>query len=182
MTPPEHSHKLPHTHQPEVDISPHCGKSREEAIALGCTLDVMGDAWLPPACYDSSAAAKALSPDTRLARLGGAGPFPWFLDKNFTQPITQDDLQTLGEQPGYTWETYHVAHCLYDWQMAIRQINRAIKGEEPVFLYPRALEEEHVAHCGVVIADQKRRIGAKAVVKFGFGECLRIDGVLRTQV
>jgi hypothetical protein len=74
-----------------------------------------------------------------------------------------------------------VAHCMYDWQMSLRAINRVMKGESPVFVHDRALDEHHVAHCGTVIADQKWRIGDKALVKFGSGECVRLDEVVRSR-
>lgn len=49
-----------------------CGSTRAETLANGCTLDIMGDAWLPSACYNSSAAASAFS-STMLANLTGSG-------------------------------------------------------------------------------------------------------------
>ena len=156
-----------------------CGSTRAEAIARGCTLDIMADAWLPQACYHADVAEEALSPDTHLAHLGGAGPNEWYLDNNFTRPIPQESLKNLDGLVGYTWETYHLAHCIYDWQASVRAVNRVLRGESHVYVHAKVLEEEHVSHCATVIADHKRRDGVKNIVTFGLGECIRLDKVIR---
>jgi ribosomal protein L18E len=74
-----------------------------------------------------------------------------------------------------------VAHCIYDWQASIRAMNRVVRGESPVYVHSRVLDEDHIAHCGIVIADRRRRTGAKAEVHFGLGECVRLDEVVRSK-
>ncbi|KAK2882514.1 hypothetical protein FQN49_000280 [Arthroderma sp. PD_2] len=95
--------------KPEVITN--CGKSRAEAVSRGCILDIMAGAWLPKVCYDEELALEALSNSTELAKLGGAGPLPWWKDHNHTLPIAADLLQDLDELVANTWETFHSAHC-----------------------------------------------------------------------
>ena len=137
----------------------------------------MADAWLPEACYHADAAEKALSPDTALAHLGGAGPFDWYLDDNHTKPIPQESLKLLDSLLGYTWQPYHAAHCIYEWMTITRAMNRVRSGESPVYVHSKLLEENHINHCAMIIAGQKVLEGTRVEVHFGLGECVRLDEV-----
>jgi hypothetical protein len=80
------------SHEVSSDLILDCGSSLGEAMARGCTLDIMADAWLPQACYYADAAEEAMSPDTRLAHYGGAGPFEWLSGHQSHQAYTLKNL------------------------------------------------------------------------------------------
>lgn len=138
----------------------------------------VANAWLPQLCYDAEAANAALSPASKLAQIGGAGTWPWFADQNFTIPKTYMELteprdgEVVG---GWTWETYHAAHCLYDWSAGVKAMNRVLSGERNVYVHSAVVNAPHIDHCNFVLADQKNRVRAKTHVKFGYGKCVRLD-------
>ncbi|PGH07163.1 hypothetical protein GX51_01950 [Blastomyces parvus] len=145
--------------QKDGDLIMDCGKTRAEAVSRGCVLDIMGTAWLPPLCYDKELAEEALLPDTNLAKVGGSGVFPWWESHNHTTEIPQDSLQYKDDLVGYTWETFHMAHCLYDWRVLVKAAKRIRSGERNV----------------EVIANQDHRVGGKSKVDFALGRCVRLD-------
>ncbi|QSS60188.1 hypothetical protein I7I51_04985 [Histoplasma capsulatum] len=145
--------------QNDEDLVMDCGKTRAEAVARGCVLDIMGAAWLPQLCYDKELAEESVSPDTELAKVGGSGISQWWRNYNRTVEISQDRLQYLDDLVGYTWEEFHVAHCLYDWRALVKAAKRIRKGERNV----------------EVIANQDHRAGATAKVDFALGKCVRLD-------
>lgn len=100
---------------PEIQVSKSrkpqtitCGASRIEAIANNCRLDVMGDAWLPPQCFNETAALAAFDNTTALSYLTGARIFDWYLDANHTRPISWRDIQALDSLRAYTVGLYRV--------------------------------------------------------------------------
>ncbi|OAX81475.1 hypothetical protein ACJ72_04180 [Emergomyces africanus] len=153
------SKEAPSPLQDETGLIMDCGKTRAEAVSRGCVLDVMATAWLPPLCYDKELAQEAVLMNTNLAKVGGAGRFPWWASHNHTTEISQDSLQHLDDLVGYTWETFHMAHCLYDWRVLVKAAKRIRDGERNV----------------EIIANQDHRVGAKSKVDFALGRCVRLD-------
>ncbi|EEH08539.1 conserved hypothetical protein [Histoplasma capsulatum G186AR] len=161
--------------QNDEDLIMDCGKTRAEAVARGCVLDVLGAAWIPPLCYDKELAEESVLSDTELAKVGGSGIFQWWTDYNHTVEISQDRLQYLDDLVGYTWEKFHVAHCLYDWRVLVKAAKRIRKGERNVYVHISLLNYQHAHHCSEVIANQDHRVGARAKVDLALGKCVRLD-------
>ncbi|OAX84482.1 hypothetical protein ACJ72_01153 [Emergomyces africanus] len=161
--------------QNDGDLIVDCGKTRAEAVSRGCVLDIMGTAWLPPLCYNKELAEEALLPDTNLAKVGGSGVFPWWESHNHTTEISQDSLQYNDELVGYTWETFHVAHCLYDWRVLVKAVKQIRSGERNVYVHVALLNYHHAHHCSEIIVNQDHRVGGKSKVDFALGRCVRLD-------
>lgn len=156
-----------------------CGSTRTEAVSMGCVMDIMSVAWLPPACYNSQLSQRALAPDTILATLGGAGPNDWFLDDEHTQRISAQSLKDLDSLVAYTAQSYHLAHCIYSWQTIANLMNRVMQGETPVYVYSKLLDEEHIHHCSMVIAANHKLRHTNVSVTFSLGTCTRLDSFVR---
>lgn len=170
----------PEKHKPQTIT---CGASRVEAIANGCRLDVMGDAWLPAPCFNSTAASAAVDRTTFLSKLLGKGIFDWYIDSNHTQSVSLERLSELDSLRAYTWQAYHVAHCIYSWQTTVRAVNRVLSGERDVYIPSRLLSEAHVQHCARIIAGNGGEEGilrgpvyAAVEVRFGLGTCINLSG------
>ncbi|EEH20127.2 hypothetical protein PABG_02386 [Paracoccidioides brasiliensis Pb03] len=161
--------------QTESDLILDCGTTRAEAVARGCVFDVMAAAWLPRLCYDEDAARESMLPDSDLATVGGSGPFPWWTSHNHSVEIPQDSLTLVDELVGYTWERYHMAHCLYDWRVLVKAAKRIRAGERNVYVHVALLNYHHAYHCSQIIANQDHRVGAKSKVDFALGRCVRLD-------
>ncbi|EGD91562.1 hypothetical protein H112_00659 [Trichophyton rubrum D6] len=181
-----HTHMASHTHSPstlhssvpsstEPEPITNCGKSRTEAISRGCVLDIMAGAWLPKICYDEELALDVLSNSTDLAKIGGAGPLPWWEDHNHTIPIAADSLKDLDSLVANTWEPYHSAHCLYNWRILTKATKRVRWGEKGVYIHTQAINFNHVNHCNEALITQPPGLGRKTQVEFGLGTCVRLD-------
>ncbi|KAK4240929.1 hypothetical protein C8A03DRAFT_30896 [Achaetomium macrosporum] len=162
---------------PDPRLPPlNCGLSRAEALAKGCRLDVMADAWLPSPCFNETAAAMAFSRQTILSNLTGAGIFDWYADANHTAPVSLEDLAALDSLRAFTWQVYHLAHCIYSWQTMVRALNRVMRGEKGVYVHSKLLDEDHVHHCAMVLAanggEDGILRGTAVEVRFGLGECV----------
>lgn len=176
-TPPE---KDKHKHIPQTIT---CGATRAEAIANGCRLDVMGNAWLPVPCFNSTAASAAFDRTTFLSKVLGKGIFDWYIDSNHTQSVSLEKLSELDSLRAHTWQVYHVAHCLYGWQTMVRAVARVLSGERDVYIHSRLLDEDHVQHCARIIAGNGGEEGilrspvyAAVEVRFGLGTCINLSG------
>jgi hypothetical protein len=158
-----------------------CGTTRAEALTKGCRLDVMADTWLPAPCFNETTAAAAFSHSDVLANFSGAGLFDWYLDENHTQPVTIDGLAGVDALRAYTWQVYHVAHCIYSWQTLVGALNRVIRGETGVYIHSKLLEEGHAHHCAMVLAanggEEGFLRGTAVEVRFGLGECVDLAGM-----
>ncbi|KAI8949552.1 hypothetical protein F4801DRAFT_580379 [Xylaria longipes] len=156
-----------------------CGTSREEAIANGCTLDIMGGAWIPAACYDAEEAREALDPTTMLISLTGPSIFDWYSDPRREHPVTLEELSALGNLRAYTWQVYHVAHCIYSWRKTTRALNRVRGGERDVYVHSKLLTDNHTYHCAMVLAasggEEGSLRGSPVELQIGLGECARLD-------
>ena len=159
-----------------------CKRGENNTAPADCIFDEMLNGWVPPACYNSHLAHEALRNDTLLAMHGGAGLFPWWRDENHTISLPGPELEAHvlsadGALKAYTWEKWHVAHCLYVWRVGRDVMQRVADGRSgEVWVDARVLDEEHVNHCNNVIANQDHRVGARAVVHFGFHKCVRVAG------
>jgi hypothetical protein len=152
-----------------------CGTNRAEAIERGCIFDVMSVEWVPRQCYDAQYAQEATSKDSMLAHVGAAGVFQWFRDDNHTIPIEQEDLNQLENMIGYTYESFHVAHCLYSWRVLAKATRDILHGVKDMYIPGSVLGEDHIDHCNMVIGDHAARSKGRAKVTFGFGECLKLE-------
>jgi len=179
---PQRSHHASAAARRPTTATISCHPADNDTAPKDCIFDEMLNGWVPPACYNSLLAHEALRNDTLLALHGGAGPFPWWRDENHTVPLPGSELEahvlsTDGALKAYTWEKWHVAHCLYVWRLSREIIQKIADGSSgEVWVDERVLEEEHVYHCNNVIANQDHRVGARAVVHFGFHKCVRVAG------
>ena len=168
-------HAQPDRHEPGT----YCGDTLSKALTNGCIFDEMLNGWVPPRCHNATMAQEALRDDSELARLHAAGHFPWYEDQNFTTPLSsslEKFLQT--ERSGlvaYTWERWHMAHCLYAWRIMSNTMSRLRNGEKNVWANVRTVDEAHIGHCNNVTAANMYRTHAKSIVYFGFGECVRLS-------
>lgn len=154
-----------------------CHPHGDEALSDRCVFDEMLNGWVPVECYNEALAKESLRNDTQLAMMEGSGPFPWYSDLKFTAPLPSSDLPVHLLKPStnmtaYTLEKWHVAHCLYVWRLGLDAMNRVNRGEDKTYVNIRVLDEGHVNHCNMVVANQDHRRGAKATVTFGFGTCV----------
>ena len=166
----------PETSQPQRIA---CHPRDDEALSDKCIFDEMLNGWVPVECYDEALSIDSLRNDTQLAMMTGAGHFPWYSDLDFTSPLSSNDLpqhllKTPANMTAYTLEKWHVAHCLYVWRLGLAAMNRIRRDEKEVYVNTRVLDEGHVNHCNMIIANQDHRQGAKATVAFGYGTCDRI--------
>jgi hypothetical protein len=119
-----------------------CGSTIEEALAMNCTFDVWAEAWVPPKCQD-----KFLKEKFNVAGPGINGSWPYFLDREGTQPVSLDELETMLGRTIYTSRGWHVAHCLFYWIKEWRARELGRKMEETYFsMY-------HVQHCVTYILE-----------------------------
>lgn len=179
ITPPQ-LHGSPLAPPPQTDeVSFNCGESYADAVARNCTLDIMSGAWIPAPCYNATAAQEALSPSTEVANLTGTGFLHWFREWDHTSPVPLDELWTLDNLRAYTWQSYHVVHCLYSWEVLTRAITRMRSGEKDVYIHSKLLSEGHTHHCAMVIAANAAETdlyrGTKVELQIGLGECAKLD-------
>lgn len=141
-----------------VKIAP-CGNSSTHARANGCYFDIISFSWVPAQCYDSELAAefKALT------------DWSYYLDRNKTQPITQD-LALTGEFAGlYTEFEYHLRHCTYLW----KKMHRAILGRGKQSIDSVTGGYMHTEHCTHMLMT-RREISlnvVNAVIMVKFPDC-----------
>lgn len=162
---------------PPYEIS--CQAGRGKVPPSECIFDEMLNGWVPKACYSQTLAADAVQEDTKLALLGGAGHFPWYKDLNFSSPIPSASLPEYlqsddGNMNAYTWEKWHVAHCLYVWRLGLDMMRRVSRGEANLYVNVRVLDAGHINHCNRVIANQDHRVNATANVTFGYNTCIKV--------
>jgi hypothetical protein len=101
---------------------------------------------------------------------------------------TEEDENRAMRMKAFTSERWHLAHCLYVWELgdlALERV-RAVRtageddddgernGDKEVWVNERVLNRQHIEHCRYVAANQGHRINATAEVSFGFGKCVRL--------
>lgn len=116
------------THTQRVLIAP-CGHTPEQAMAAGCTFDVMMDEWLQESCRD-----RELTEEFESIK-----DWPFYTDENRTRRLSREELSL--KPVAYTTLEYHVAHCSF----ALRKLHRAIsKGWD---IETNVASEAHTTHC-----------------------------------
>lgn len=118
-----------------------CGKSIEEAQAMGCTYSQMAAAWLPPHCRDEE-----LEEDFNHAGPGEDGAWSYWHDQNATHPLALEEIGMLAGTDTRYWSTarWHISHCVYYWLKGYRLAKTG------VILEPRYDGEFHMRHCMIV--------------------------------
>lgn len=143
---------LPDTHQDAASSKGKftfpCGRNYTEAIAAGCTFDVMMDEWLPEDCQDRELTAefKALK------------DWQFYSDSNLIKPLSEEALAM--SKVAYTTIEYHEAHCSFALRKLHRAIARGAKIERAV------ASEAHTTHCAELLrvesAGGKDRVSNRA--------------------
>ncbi|KUJ09435.1 uncharacterized protein LY89DRAFT_287906 [Mollisia scopiformis] len=105
--------------------SRHCGRSREEAISLGCSFDQLTATWLPASCSRKW--------EDEFLNTSGMG---YYTETHATEPV---DFSKLEFNTTYhSNRVHHVAHCLY---MFLRL------GDKDSPLDGMTLDPHHQKHC-----------------------------------
>lgn len=135
-----------------------CGHTKESAKAAGCVYDIMMVGWVAPGCIDPYVLSDALSPNSSLAGVKGAGTFNFSLNYDFTELIPQDvDVISQHDWIFTNWE-FHKAHCAYVWRILASALERKSKGEKGVYIYRTLLTYEHSLHCSKVLLDREKSL------------------------
>ncbi|KAL5411101.1 hypothetical protein PMIN06_004606 [Paraphaeosphaeria minitans] len=135
------------SHLPPTKL--HCGSSYDEAQALGCKFDLLSSGWIPHQCFDESSETEYREwiLNTNNSR---RGPFPYFKDKELTQPIDGIDALSRYESLIYTTMEEHLAHCT---QLMRRTHRAAVSGSRMAGLnvdkdeVGAVVDSSHIAHC-----------------------------------
>jgi hypothetical protein len=108
----------------------HCGNTTDEAIANGCSFDLLSHNWVAPPCLDpvteSEYRAYIMDPERAW------GPFPYFRDREGKERVPDEHAfsmlanghPNLDEQHVATTREEHLAHCNY----LLRRTARAAAG------------------------------------------------------
>ena len=123
-----------------------CGTSTVEALSLGCKYDSLAAAWLPEHCRDEE-----LTAEFETMGPGPNGRWIYWADSNHTQEVNLEEIAAMADDPSarfhmsYDW---HVTHCIFYWR---KQYRSRFNGKT---VEPRDDSEEHILHCGKVIASK----------------------------
>lgn len=120
-------------------VSCDCGDTIGEAEAMGCRYDPLSVSWLPPQCRDDELTAE-------FNQAGPGGEWPYWADREMTQPLTIEQLGELAAKPiqdAQFWTTFgwHVNHCSFYWRKEWRMRARGLEVEH------RYDRESHIKHC-----------------------------------
>lgn len=124
----------------------YCGKTPEDAIAMGCTYDHLAGAWLPQHCYDEGLVKIFEDP-----KEVGIHNWTYTIWPDIHNEISIQDVSLRGCIPSETENPdvcavgittdWHMTHCLYLWwKLARSQSNGKVASE-------RYRDEHHVRHC-----------------------------------
>ncbi len=130
----------------------YCGRTTEEAKAMGCKYSSLNAAWLPEHCRDDE-----LTAEFEQSGDGPDGQWLYWADKARTQPLSVDQVAELANDPRaifYMSGHWHVIHCLFFWRMEHRS---RFNGK---FVEGRSDTEKHILHCMQVIANPQIGVGA----------------------
>ncbi|OKL57303.1 hypothetical protein UA08_07390 [Talaromyces atroroseus] len=107
-----------------------CGRSTEEAKALGCVYDILSNHWVPAPCMDQGAVDVYKEDGT------------WFgyADENRTQLLTIEDMSMAPFY--YTNMRDHVLHCASLWKKQFREFFGQRKALDSMIV-----DEHHTIHC-----------------------------------
>lgn len=120
-------------------LSCYCGDTISEAKALGCQYDPLSVSWLPPHCRDDELTAE-------FNQDGPGGAWPYWADREMTQPLTIEQVGELAAKPfqeAEFWTTFgwHISHCSFYWRKEWRMRARGLQVEN------RYDRESHIKHC-----------------------------------
>ncbi|KAL5373510.1 hypothetical protein DPSP01_012639 [Paraphaeosphaeria sporulosa] len=123
--------------------------SYADAQALGCKFDLLSSGWIPHECFDEASETEYREwiLNTNNSR---RGPFPYFKDKELTQPIEGIDALSRYEDLVYTTMEEHLAHCT---QLMRRTHRAAVSRGRMAGLNMdqdeggAVIDSSHIAHC-----------------------------------
>ncbi|KAK7184495.1 hypothetical protein PSPO01_09529 [Paraphaeosphaeria sporulosa] len=135
------------SHLPPTKL--HCGSSYADAQALGCKFDLLSSGWIPHECFDEASETEYREwiLNTNNSR---RGPFPYFKDKELTQPMEGIDALSRYEDLVYTTMEEHLAHCT---QLMRRTHRAAVSRGRMAGLNMdqdeggAVIDSSHIAHC-----------------------------------
>ncbi len=123
-----------------------CGSSVSEAKSLGCVFDALASAWLPPECRDDE-----LTAEFNRSGPGPDGAWPYWADRNGTQPITTEDIALMGGDETVLVQHEGMAHGALQFLLAqeiSRPPDRSARGAA-------IRSMNHIVHCGGVAMDDR---------------------------
>ncbi|KAL1605448.1 hypothetical protein SLS60_004998 [Paraconiothyrium brasiliense] len=135
------------SHLPPSELT--CGASVAEAQALGCKFDLLSTGWVPHQCFDEASEIEYREWIINTNH-SGRGPFPYFKDKELSQPIDGIDALSKYDKIVYTTMEEHLAHCA---QLMKRTLRAALSRSRMAGLNMDKDEDgavitsEHIAHC-----------------------------------
>lgn len=114
----------------------YCGRSAQEARALGCVFDFFMGGFSRPACFNADL-------DQQYWRRYG-GLLAFFRDAAGTAPMTADEVRAGDWAEMWLSGTYHYAHCAYMWEKHFR----ALAGGRRAFaMDSQTRSGKHIFHC-----------------------------------
>lgn len=143
-------------HENHVPVHPlDCGNSPSEALASGCSFDVMSFAWLPAACFDGELMNDFLS----------LRNWVWYRDQSGSE--TADPVAVARGQYDQLFVTqeYHMYHCTYMW----RKMHRAVQRGLPLDGYIGSMG--HTEHCEEMLVHQAPLNSTNAIIVSKYVKC-----------
>ena len=148
----------PHSHSHDLN----CGNSSAEAIAKGCTFNLMTFAWLPEACWEHEMTNKWLERTQ--------GEFQWYADPNGLDELPQEPHAIGLRDKVYASPNWHESHCAFSW----RKFHKAL-------VYGGLIDGliskwVHTMHCTRVLLRNNTRL---THVDVEYGVCMDIQSVFK---
>lgn len=139
-----------------------CGSSAAEAVAAGCTFDLMSFSWLAPACFDEDLTHEFLALQDWRWFLPQPLPANALTNASVSPPITVPTTNVShGTQDMLVSNKYHFYHCAFMW----RKLHRAAMGVRYVDSY--IWNYEHTLHCeGMMKLQDLDRVETMIRVKY----------------
>jgi hypothetical protein len=144
LTPPSQQRYRP---PPQRLSSPpwscYCGSNTTAALSIGCRLDTLAMAWLPPHCRDDE-----LTAEFDLAGDNPDGSWTYWADNNFRRALSPAEVGALADDPAalvYMTRRWHEVHCLFYWKKEFRTRWTGKVVER------RYDTEGHVKHCAKLL-------------------------------
>ena len=121
-----------------------CGNSSSEALALGCSMDLLTWSWLPPSCPHYT--------DELFRRAEPEEPWRYYERLGAKEPIAIDKLFDTVDRLGGVWteKREHLVHCIY-LLLAQAQIIR-----DGTRFTPFLRKYEHMEHCANMLLESVR--------------------------
>jgi hypothetical protein len=119
-----------------------CGNTIEEALARGCTFDILSMSWLRDSCPRDQADEFVLYP--------GAEPWRYFRHENATGEMDEAALSELGAGLWWAKQKEHMAHCAF---MLLRLHAVLERGERPDGLTGSL---KHSKHCVMMLLEASK--------------------------